>query len=493
MIPIKPKKGDKNTLTTKIKHTFIEVFLLLGFVMFYHNPATYEKPVDNIVYHAPHVESSSSSEPQVLSAKDKRLGNGTQKSAYAQGEEPDTNADVISISSTEMTLDTGVAPNPETTQKNKNNSNEVVAVQNNIKPIPQNPPNSTNKPATKNVPIVESTIDGGLGISAGGGLVYLGQKDLDIYFQKLKDLGALWVRWDIDWGVVQPYRLDSYEWEKIDRVANTAKRYDIRSLGIITYAPQWAQDSICVAGRRCPPKDSQLFANFAGKVAARYKGTVDTWEVWNEPNYNVFWYPESNVESYAALLRASYTEIKRNNPQATVLTGGLAAVSSNEGGNISSETFIRYLYDANLQGYFDAIALHPYTYPGSPSLAYGSDNWQIVDTVRQIMTLHGDGGKKIWLTEFGAPTGGSGFSREPNTSGAAFVYGSDYMSEGAQLYLAKDAGLLYAQRATWMGPFFWYSLLDAQGSSDPENFFGIIRTDGSKKPAYETIKKAFNF
>jgi hypothetical protein len=36
---------------------------------------------------------------------------------------------------------------------------------------------------------------------------------------------------------------------------------------------------------------------------------------------------------------------------------------------------------------------------------------------------------------------------------------------------------------------FWYSYIDqGTSTSDRENFFGILRADWSKKPAYTTLK-----
>ena len=56
----------------------------------------------------------------------------------------------------------------------------------------------------------------------------------------LQSLGVQWIRWDMDWSVVQPENSVNYKWEGVDRVAIIAKQYGINSLGIITYTPKWA-------------------------------------------------------------------------------------------------------------------------------------------------------------------------------------------------------------------------------------------------------------
>jgi len=90
------------------------------------------------------------------------------------------------------------------------------------------------------------------------------------------------------------------------------------------------------------------------------------------------------------------------------------------------------------------------------------------------MITNGDANKKIWITEFGVPTNG------PNSYW--------YLSEQGQAGMVTDAMNLY-KRYTWAGPIFWYTLKDSgTDTSTNENFFGLIRFDGSLKPAYQVLK-----
>ena len=90
------------------------------------------------------------------------------------------------------------------------------------------------------------------------------------------------------------------------------------------------------------------------------------------------------------------------------------------------------------------------------------------------MIAYGDKNKKIWITEFGAPTNG------PDSNW--------YVSENEQVRMVSDALALY-KTYTWAGPFFWYSFRDSGTTTDTnENFFGLTRADGSTKPAYTALK-----
>ena len=56
-------------------------------------------------------------------------------------------------------------------------------------------------------------------------------------------------------------------------------------------------------------------------------------------------------------------------------------------------------------GSFDAVGHHPYSYPYDPS---GGQSWNAFTQtgyLYQIMVANGDGAKKVWGTESGAPTG----------------------------------------------------------------------------------------
>lgn len=355
--------------------------------------------------------------------------------------------------------------------------------------LPTPMPTSTPSPTPIPTPIANPVLNQA-GIAAGGGLSYLGQADLDIYFGQLKELGVSWVRWDFDWGMIQVDGPTSFDWSGTDRVAQTAVKYGVKTLGIITYTPKWAQQTVCAGTFACAPSDPTVFGKFSGEVAVRYAPLgIHHWEIWNEPNIVMFWKPKPDVNSYVAILKSAYTNIKKVDPTAVVLSGGLSP-AGDEDNNIAPVTFIRALYELDTTKDFDGVAIHPYSYPALASYPASWNAWQQIDTVRQIMTANGDSNKPLWLTEFGAPTGGSGDSHN-ETQLDNFVYGSDYMTETAQVTMMNDVLSLFSQLKGPTGPFFWYSLKDNGTSRDtPENFFGLLRFDGSKKPAYDVFRNA---
>lgn len=290
-------------------------------------------------------------------------------------------------------------------------------------------------------------------------------------------LGVQWVRFDIEWGDVQYGAPTSSTWTSYDTLVNALVAHHLHGLGVIVYTPGWARVQGCDNGVECPPADPATFATFAAEIANRYKGDgLHYWEIWNEPNNYNFWAPKTNCVAYTALLKAVYPAVKQADPNAVIITGGLAPEST-DGNNTSPTDFLSCIYANGGKNYFDAVGDHPYTFPAFPSTdtpgAWGQMS-ETTPSLRSIMIANGDTNKKIWITEFGTPTDGP----DPNW----------YVSEASETQMVVDTFQIY-RTYTWAGPLFWYTLEDGSNStSSNENFFGLVRYDGSTKPAYTTLK-----
>lgn len=372
-----------------------------------------------------------------------------------------------------------------------------------VAPVADSNPVSTTPVTEASIPITpmppvsaKSDLSSGqYGVAAGGGLTSLSQPELNAYFESLKALGTKWVRWDVDWSVVQPDNSATYRWTEIDRVALAAKNFGINSLGIITYTPKWARLSSCSTELKCSPADLAAFGRFAAQTALRYKDTISFWEIWNEPNiaYSRRWGIEANVKKYADILKIAYTEIKKVNPSAFIIGGSLAASGDEADGSLSPLTFMNGLYVSGAREYFDAISLHPYTYPASPNYIAPWNHWQEMLPIRDLMVKNNDEAKKVWITEYGAPTGGPGKTLNANQIEGKFYYGVDFMSDEAQKIMMVEAIDFVKNNASWIDKFFWYSLKDISiDRSDPENFFGLLRYDGSQKSAYGVFQSTIS-
>ncbi|MBY4272441.1 cellulase family glycosylhydrolase [Rhodococcus fascians] len=302
----------------------------------------------------------------------------------------------------------------------------------------------------------------GVGISDGGGLLWATDAELDTTVQFVTAAGIKSMRVAIPWSTVE-YTKNQLDWTAVDRVVNKLRAANISMLGIIAYTPPWATSPVnqTISTR---PASPAAFGDFAGKVAARYKGKVADYEIWNEPNGSMFYAPQPDAAGYTALLKAAYPKIKAADSAATVV-GGVLGATEDGYGNVNPVTFTNQMYSAGAAGSFDALSYHPYQY----SLKFSEGPYvdhaparQVLD-MRAAMVANGDGNKKIWATEYGVPTS---------------VATEDQQNAMITDFVTKWRELPYA------GPIFLYQLRDKQtGSSDPEMTFGLLHTDWSAKPA----------
>jgi hypothetical protein len=95
-------------------------------------------------------------------------------------------------------------------------------------------------------------------------------------------------------------------------------------------------------------------------------------------------------------------------------------------------------------------------------------------SLRSLMISHGDGAKKIWATEFGAPTNG------PTGT---------YVSKATQAKMVTRAYRLFASYR-WAGPLFFYSSRDMGSSTQTqENFFGFLTQGFARKPSFTAYRR----
>ncbi len=305
------------------------------------------------------------------------------------------------------------------------------------------------------------------GFAASWKMLWQSDADLNRELDGMARTGAKWLRVDIDWPSVQPTR-DSWNWWATDRVVNGARARGIQVLGTLAYTPPWARGPGTDA--KYPPTDQSDYARFAGAAAWRYKGRgVHHWEIWNEPNQSNWWKPKPDPYAYTGLLWRANAAIKRADAGATVIAGGLApAPDASDGSQINGETFVRRMYWSGAKGNFDALAMHPYNYPVEPMYPHPMNAFSATaPAVHRVMAENGDGWKKVWFTEYGAPT--AGYRSVSEDQQADF------------LVKAYDQAMSWK----WTGPVFYYMYRDQSWDrNNRDDNFGLRRPDWTHKKAW---------
>ena len=330
-----------------------------------------------------------------------------------------------------------------------------------------------------------------IGLSYGDTLVWDNSSALSQALDDAVAVGVTTIRIDLSWNDIQPNSANTYNWTGFDKVVQAARSRNLALLPILDYTPAWARPTGC-ATEKCAPANPAMFATFAAAAARRYAPRgVHTWEIWNEPNVVGFWQPAPNVAQYVNLLKVTSLAIRSADPLSFIVSGGLAPSATSDG-NIAPLDFFEKFADLGGLSSVDAVGDHSYSFPVPPAYNADWNAWrQIAGTYpsfESILAVHGAANKKIWITEYGAPTNGPGV--EATTSNYNLTLHPDHVDETLQAQMANDSVLL-ARSSSYIGALYWYSYKDlGTDKSNTENFFGLRRSDGSIKPAWQSLRQA---
>lgn len=288
-------------------------------------------------------------------------------------------------------------------------------------------------------------------------------------FDLMAAMNVSWVRVDVDWSAVEPEQGD-FDWESSDLIVEEALARRMKVLIVLAYTPDWARTSAATGSApisHLRPLDFTRYATFARTAAQRYAARgVHHWEIWNEQNSTKFWPPHPDAGEYGALFQAVMAAIRGVDPKATVLIGGLTPKTDETA--LSPTDYLDQLYRNGTAQLADAVAFHPYSTPAFPFISeHSSGGFKDMPALRDVMVRHGDSGKKVWITEFGAATGLS-----PNA-----------MSGQGQAKALNRARQL-AENWDWVGPLIYYELVDGGTDlNDEEQNYGVLHVDLTPKPA----------
>jgi hypothetical protein len=142
-------------------------------------------------------------------------------------------------------------------------------------------------------------------------------------FTLLARAGGSVLRVSIGWDDVEPAN-DRFDFRFWDQVVALAEQRHVRLIPYVAYAPGWAVDGPAQDDDRWrrPPRDARDFADVMEHLARRYQGRIRSWELWNEPDNADYW--RGTVAQYAELLRAGAAGVRRGDPGAQIVSGGLA-------------------------------------------------------------------------------------------------------------------------------------------------------------------------
>jgi hypothetical protein len=261
-----------------------------------------------------------------------------------------------------------------------------------------------------------------------------GQLAKAIMVERARELGVQWTRLDMAfWRDLQPTRGAPYNvaaLAQFERDLDGAVAAGLTPMVVILGSPPWATINQPYP-TSCGAIRADRFADFAALLewlAARYKDRVDYWEIGNEPDIDPSLVKPDEVfgcwgdikdfyyggEHYGKMLKAVAPAIRRANPRAKIMLGGLALLTPKtpEPHMGKPENFFEGILRSGAGDSFDIVTFHSYPWFSSRPLDYDYDAdtqgpWKLLGGytlgkakfLRTLMAKYGVADKPLFLNE----------------------------------------------------------------------------------------------
>jgi hypothetical protein len=288
------------------------------------------------------------------------------------------------------------------------------------------------------------------------------------------------MRIPINWSESEPTP-GHYEFAALDALIGAAADHGLRVQPFVSGTPSWLSPE--QARPPLSPRASAAWTEFLHVLVKRYgtKGEfwrgraqskpIQLWQVWNEPNFLIFWRPRPSPAGYARLLHVSARAIRRADPKAQIALAGVAPVTA----GVETWEFLRSLFRIpGVSRDFDVAAIHPYS-----STLLG-----VVDQVRRVrgaMVQAGLRSRPLLVSEIGVAS--------QSDIRSTFVKGPT----GQAAFLRTVFGRLLEMRQRWnIGGVDWFTLRDSTESNAYCTFCqgaGLFDVVGQPKPAWGALRQ----
>jgi hypothetical protein len=303
-------------------------------------------------------------------------------------------------------------------------------------------------------------------------------------------IGAGWTRVRFPWADLQPN--GDGEWNDAfftDAMLAAELAAGREVVGMIVNAPFWALQDGGVPGvprgLNLPESDpGNVWATFVRQIITRYAGRIDHWIIWNEPDIWDPAYPGRTWGGSAAdffqLQRVAYNIAKAANPNVVI---HLSAFTYFWDANYGRTPFFSLLMD-EIQKDPQASSHNYYFDVASANLYFRVDNvYDLLAWHHGEMRARGFD-KPIWLTETNAAP-----SSDPKWPVANPTFPITLEEQAA--YIPQAFAMALAGGASRIAV---YKMIDTAGdhAANPEPF-GLVRDDGSRRPAFTAYQVATNY
>ncbi|MCL6615242.1 MAG: hypothetical protein K6U03_11635, partial [Firmicutes bacterium] len=130
------------------------------------------------------------------------------------------------------------------------------------------------------------------------------------------------------------------------------------------------------------------YGDFIYTIVSRYKGKVEHFQIWNEPNIWPEWGDQPvDPAGYVDLLKIAYTRAKEANPAVRIMSAPLAITLEKNQRNLSELEYLDQMYKLGAAKYFDILTANAYGMDRSPDDPPNENvlNFQRVLLTRKVM------------------------------------------------------------------------------------------------------------
>lgn len=279
-------------------------------------------------------------------------------------------------------------------------------------------------------------------------------------------------------------------WDKYDQIVAVAAKYGLQIIARLDNPPAWSRavgngpDNLDSHG---PPDNFADYGDFVAATVGRYAGQITYFQLWNEPNIFPEWGNRPpDPEKFTELACLAYRRAKAANPNAVILAAALAPTVDFSDRNMNDLIFLDRAYRAGYGACFDIFSAQGYGFwsgPADQRLRPTVINYPHHLLLRDMLVLHGDADKAIWISEVGwnSPAAGVGefFGRTTEEQRARYA---------VQLYQRAR------QEWPWVGVVnYWFLKRATDAEKDqPFYYFRLMEPDFTPYPAYTALSAYAN-
>lgn len=302
----------------------------------------------------------------------------------------------------------------------------------------------------------------------------LNDEELQKTLNLLSQAGFKWVRQRFPWEKIEPER-GNFAWENWDRIVNALKDRGFKILAVLDTSPKWARRPEDTSCSTAPPAENYFFGDFAEAFARRYGSFIDAYQIWDEPNIYPHWGERwIDPEGYVALLKESFIRIKSADPNAFILTAGLAPTSERGPINLNEGEFLRKMLASGAKEFFDILAFKAFGFDYHPSSPPSPER---LNFRRPELLAHLAQDKPVWIVE-------AGWNALPaDWQGGKSIWGSVTEEEQAQwtIEAIRWAG------EKWGWPVFLTHFRPQAAPDDPRWGFALVWQDWTPRPVFYAV------